>query len=107
MIKFCFLRKSIVYAKRRTCAIVPPTIEPEPIHMTRRATRTRKQTKEINTTKQQPRKRKQSISDDGNNNTVALRKKKAVPPLQQNLVQRKQESKRQKVCLCQFQQLKG
>ncbi len=72
----------MVYSKRRTRTAAVTKIEPEPIHITRYATRKLKQTKEIETIKPQSRKRKQSISDDGNeNNPVTLRKKKAaVPP---------------------------
>jgi hypothetical protein len=55
-------------------------MEPEPVHMTRRATRKQKEPEVVHTTKRQPRKRKLSISEDGSDNTVALRKKKAVPP---------------------------
>ena len=76
-------RKSIVYTKRRTHAIVTTKIESEPIHLTRRGTRDRKPTKEFETNQRPTRKRKQSTSDDGINTTVALRKKKkaaASPP---------------------------
>jgi len=90
--------KSVVYAKQRRRAAAAPTtkIESEPIHMTRRATRNQQPTKEIETTKRQPRKRKQSVSDDGNNNTVALRKKKTVPPPPAKTKTRKTRAKKPK-----------
>jgi len=91
-----FPSKSIVYAKRRTQADVTTKIEPETIHMTRRATRNRKPTEEIEINKHQPRKRKQSTSDDGINTTVALRKKKAVPPPPAKTKTRKPRAKKSK-----------